>query len=150
MLENKEIEIDGMSFYLQPLRGFKANKLDKKVIALLLPLIEGVDGLDSEINIGKALGGLSSALDNMKESDYEKFVIDLLSTVIYSPEKEPQTELDAAAIDKYFQGASLTLYKLMYEVMKYNNFTPFVLAGGGGSGMNKTLSFKKLANIVKS
>lgn len=149
MLENKEIKIDNMDFQLQPLRGFKANKLDKKVISLLLPLLEGADGLDSEINIGKALGGLSGALDNLSEKDYETFVVDLLSTVILIPEKEAPTQLDVNSIDVYFQGASLTLYKLMFEVMKYNNFTPFVLASGGGSGMKKTLTFAGLAKNIK-
>lgn len=137
MLEPKDLELDGRQFKLNPLKGFKAMRLDKKVVSLLLPVLKGVKDLDSEINIGEALGGFSQALDDMKDSEYEKFVVDLLSCVQYFPEGKPPIELDRTTIDNEFMGNSLLLYKLMFEVMKYNQFSPFALVSQAGNGTQK-------------
>lgn len=139
MLEAKTITIGTMEFQLNPLKGFTALKLDKKVISLMLPLIEGVENLDAKIDLGKALSGLAGALDNLEEKEYEKFIIDLLSTVIFTPPGDTPKQIDKNVIDINFQGEAITLYKLMFEVMRYNNFTPFVLVNGGGKGTMKTL-----------
>lgn len=141
MLETKDIEIGDMKFQLNPLKGFKAVKLDKKVITLLSPILKGLKGLDDKsIDIGKIVGGVTDGLDNMKEDEFEKFVIDLLSTTVLQITGKVPMVIDKNTIDDEFQGESLTLYKLLFEVMKYNKFTPFVLASGGGSGTLKTLT----------
>lgn len=149
MLESKEIELDGMKFQLNPLKGFKALRLDKKVVSLCMPLIEGVQSMDEDIDLSKALTGLTSAIDNMKDADYEKFVTELLSTTIYIPTGAPPVEITPAVIDDHFQGASTVVYKLMFEVMKYNQFTPFVLAGRVGQGTLSTLISEKLTGEMK-
>lgn len=148
MLESTNVEINEMSFVLNPLRGFKALKLDKKIVSLLLPLIDGIESLDKEIDLGKALGGLSGALDNLPEADYEKFVGELLSTVQFLPAEEPPLEMSIAVIDKYFQGELMTVYQLMFKVMEFNKFTPFVLVSNGGKGTIKTLFSKSLTGAT--
>lgn len=150
MLEIKEITIDGMKFQLHPLKGLKAVKLDKKVISLLLPLVEGVSDMDSQIDIGKALNGLSGAISNLEDQEYENFVCDLLSTTIIMLDKKPPEQIESSTIDEAFQGHILTLYKLMMEVMKYNKFTPFVLAGGGGFTMSTIAGSLGLNKVLKS
>ena len=139
MLEAKNIEIDKIQFQLNPLKGFKAIKLDKKVVSLLIPLFKGLKDLDSELDLGKSIDGIGSALDSMKEDEFEKFTIDLLSTTIILIDGKPPMEIDKNVIDTEFQGNTITFYKLLFEVMKYNKFTPFVLASGGGSQTLKTL-----------
>ena len=139
MLEAKNIEIDKIQFQLNPLKGFKAIKLDKKVVGLLIPLFKGLKDLDSELDLGKSIDGIGSALDSMKEDEFEKFTIDLLSTTIILIDGKPPMEIDKNVIDTEFQGNTITFYKLLFEVMKYNKFTPFVLASGGGSQTLKTL-----------
>ena len=141
MLETKDIEIGDMKFQLNPLKGFKAVKLDKKVISLCLPALKGVKDMDEQsIDIGMIISGITDALDGMTEGDFEKFVLDLLSTTILQITGKPPMVIDSNTIDSEFQGESITLYKLLFEVMKYNKFTPFVLASGGGSGTLKTLT----------
>lgn len=139
MLEAKNIEIDGIQFQLNPLKGFKAIKLDKKVVGLLIPLFKGLKDFDSELDLGKSIDGIGSALDSMKEDEFEKFTIDLLSTTIILIDGKPPMEIDKNVIDTEFQGNTIIFYKLLFEVMKYNKFSPFVLASGGGSRTLKTL-----------
>jgi len=144
MLESKTIDINEMKFVLNPLKGFKALKLDKKLISLVLPLLNGVEDMDKEIDLGKALGGLSGALDGLPESEYEIFVGDLISTVQFLPADKPPVEMTIKIIDEYFQGEMMTIYQLMFKVMEYNKFTPFVLVSNGGKGTIKTLISKSL------
>lgn len=139
MLEVKNIEIGEMEFQLNPLKGFTAIKLDKKVVSLLIPLFKGVTDLDSTIDLGKSIDGIGKALDSMKEIEFEKFTIDLLSTTILLLDGKPPMEINKTVIDIEFQGNSIIFYQLLFEVMKYNKFTPFVLASVGGSQTLKTL-----------
>jgi len=150
MLEAKEIVIDEMKFQLNPLKGFKALKLDKKIVSILMPMIKGIDSLDSDIDFGKAISGLAEALESMKDDDYEKFILDLLSTTIYTPAGKVPEVLGQTAIDNYFQGCATTLYQLMFEVMKYNKFTPFELVSRVGTGTLKTLISEKLTGATES
>ena len=139
MLEAKIIELGDMKFQLNPLKGFTAIKLDKKVVGLLIPLFKGVKDLDSALDLGKSIDGIGDAFDSMKDDEFEKFTTSLLSTTIILIDGKPPMEIDKNVIDTEFQGNTIIFYKLLFEVMKYNKFSPFVLASGGGSQTLKTL-----------
>lgn len=134
MIEPKKITVDGLEFNLNPLPALKALKLDKKIIALLLPALSGIKGadLDAEIDLSLVMGAISESLDKLSDDETEKLFIDLLYGVQYLPSGAGVEDMDGSTVNKVFQGKLMTLYKLAMEVMKYNKFTPFTLAGSGG------------------
>lgn len=150
MLEPKEVEIDGVKFILNPLKGFTALYLDKKVITLLTPVIKGFKSLDTNIDLGAAIDGFGTALDGMGEEDYKKFVLSLLSTVQVMAPNKPPIEIDVNTLDSVFAGKALVLYQLMFEIMRYNNFTPFALLGRGGGKIQTTDFLQKLMGKTES
>ncbi len=131
MLETKDIEIEGHRFQLRPLPVLKAARLDKKVITVLAPILGTVKSLDDEINIEKAVKSVMDALSSLSDAEYEAFIIDLCSTVVYTAPGQQPIELGSSDINKIFVGELKTLYKLMFEVMRYNKFSPFGLVEGG-------------------
>lgn len=144
MIEAKLIKINGMEFQLRPIPILSALKLDKKVVSLLLPLLGGVEdlSLDAKIDIGKGMNAIAEVLGKMPDVEFEKFVIDMLSsTVAILPGQAPQ-EISAGNFNTIFAGSLMTVYKLLWEVMKFNKFSPFGLAGGGIE-IAKTFILKK-------
>jgi hypothetical protein len=134
MIEPKRITVDGLEFNLNPLPALKALKLDKKIIALILPALSGAKGvdLDAEIDLSVMMTAISESLDRLSDDDTEKLFVDLLYGVQYLPAGGAVEDITGETINKVFQGKLMTLYKLAMEVMKYNKFTPFTLAGNGG------------------
>lgn len=130
-MDSKNTQIDGISFTILPLQGLKALRLDKKVVSMLLPAFKAIKNVDTEINLGELFGALSESLDKLSESDLEKFLLDMFSTTTAIPQGQAPTQLDQNGIDKVFVKNPLAIYKLVWEVAKFNNFTPFALMGGG-------------------
>ncbi len=131
MLEVKTIQVDDIQCQLTPIPILKVARLDKKVISILAPILGTVKNLDDDINMGQVVNAVMEALSNFSNEEYENFILDLCSTVVCVMPGKPPTELTRENIDKIFNGRLKSLYKLMYEVMKYNKFTPFDLMAGG-------------------
>lgn len=140
MIEPKTITIDGMEFNLRPLPIMKALKLDKRVVTILLPVLGGVKefSLDAKVDLKTMADGVAESLSRMENKDFEELVIDLLSGVIYLEPGKGAQEITLDIINRIFQGKLSTVYKLMFEVMKFNKFSPFELVAGGNV-MNKIL-----------
>jgi hypothetical protein len=52
--------------------------------------------------------------------------------VICTIKGQPPIEIsDDNDIDAVFRGDILTIYKLLYKIMEYNQFSPFAVVGGG-------------------
>lgn len=133
MIDPKTIEVDGMEFYLQPLPALKAIKLDKRIVSLLVPALGGLKdiSLNTNIDMETIAKGIAEALERMEDNDVEKLVVDLLDGAAYMEKGAAAQDMTANIINTLFRGKLVTLYKLMFEVMKYNKFSPFVLVGGG-------------------
>lgn len=133
MIEPKNIELDGMKFQLQPLPSLKALRLDKKVIELVVPVIGGIKefSLDAEIDLEAVSKAFSESLGRMRDDEFEKLVADLLSSVLYLPIGGTPQELNPEVINQVFRGKISLIYKLAFQVMRYNKFSPFELVGGG-------------------
>lgn len=144
MIETKEVTLDGMKFQLSSLPALTALRLDKKIVALLLPVMGGADdiSLDAEIDLSKCIYYLSESLSNLKDDEFQSLIIDMLSTIIYIPDGKPPVQLSRDVIDTDFRGKLMTIYRLIWEVMGYNNFSPFVVMGGG-LGINITGMLQK-------
>ncbi len=138
MIEEKKITIDGMAFSLRPIKPLKALVLDKQVMALLVPILGGFKGgdskksvLDAQLDMGAIAEGITKALSSLNDSDTTKLVVDLFYGVIYFDKSGKAIEIDATNIDSIFADDFSIIYKLMFEVMKHNKFSPFKLVGGG-------------------
>ncbi len=137
MIEPTEKEIDGMKFYFHPLPAFTAAKMDARVLALLAPILGGLKdlNLNASIDTETMARGASEALIKLSEGDLEEFAMKLLSATTYFKEGTPTPiEITTELINMEFKGKLQTLYKLLFAVMKYNKFSPFVL-GTGGKGI---------------
>jgi hypothetical protein len=135
MLKNKQINIGDKSFQLNPLPALRALKLDKKVVTMIIPVFKGFEGLDQEINLGAAIEAVSEALLKLEDNEYEKFILDILSTVQYLPSGKAPIEIDSDVINNQFSGEIMSIYRLIFEVMKYNRFSPFEMVGDGNEMM---------------
>lgn len=133
MIEPITKTIDGMKFNFKPLPAMKAIKLDKKVVTLIMPVLGGFKelSLDAKVDMEVIAKGLGEALGNITDEDFEKLTLDLLSGVVYLEEGKAPQEIDANVVNLIFQGKLMSLYKLMFEVMRYNKFSPFGLVEGG-------------------
>jgi len=132
MIDYLEVEINNKKFKSSPLPALKALKLDKKIITMLLPMLSEFKGMDEKLNFGKMLHSLSQSLNEMADTEFEKFIIDILSTTIYMKDNTPPEQITSDKINIIFQGDIICIYKLIFEIMKYNKFSPFELVGGGG------------------
>ena len=129
-----KIEVDKMRFQLSPLPLLKVLRLDKKVLALVLPALSGFTDLDAQIDFGLLSKGISEALTRMPDNDFESLALDLLSSVAYLPDNGAPVEMTSAQeLNTIFSGKILTIYKLLFEVMRFNKFSPFALLEGGGN-----------------
>lgn len=136
MLEPKKIEIDEMKFQLIPLKALEAVTLDKKVLELLLPALGGIQDLSLDANIDMEVlsRGVTEALSNFDDEKTLGLILNLLKNVTYIESGKPPRGLnDQEVINDVFRGKHFTIFKLMFEVMKFNKFTPFVLVAGGGN-----------------
>jgi len=150
MIEPKTITVDGLKFYLQPMPLMRAARLDKQVIALVLPVLNGLKeiSVDAELDLSAITAGISRALADMDGDAFEKFLKDMLVGVQYMENGKAPQDLSGDLMDQVFQGRLMTLYQLLFEVMKFNKFSPFELVGGGNA-MNKILSSVKPAQKQK-
>jgi len=138
-----EVEINGKIFKISPLPALLALRLDKKVVSIILPMFGEIGNLDQELQIGKMIQLLSNSLNAMSDQDFEKFVVDMLSTTIYMKDHSPPEQITKDKINSIFQSDIITIYKLIFEIMRYNKFSPFELVEGGG-GMFKTFFSENL------
>lgn len=154
MIEPKRIIIkdrddNDMVFNLQPLPALKAIVLDKKIMSLLIPALGGIKDLDKEFDLKIASMAMAESLTKLSDQEYEKFVIDLLTGVQLVQQGQEIKSITTDQINVLFLGNAKGLYKLMFEVMKFNKFTPFELVEGGNliqkitGSMNKSPKTKK-------
>lgn len=136
-------EMGGFTFTFMAMNPFKALVLDKKVLALLVPVLGGLKDLtpseDEEekkpltdmIDFKLVSEGLSESLGKMKDAEFEAFARDLLRSVIVTI---PGAGAHSCADDKgatCFTTNIALMYEIMLEVMRFNKFTPFALAERG-------------------
>lgn len=154
MIEQKKIEIDGIEFIINHFPALKASFLEKEIYNILLPVISpllsggvGDSILDSEINFDVISKGFSAGLGTMSEERYTDLICRLLKNTSAITDTGVQ-ELTKPVIDKLFIGKSFTIYKLIFEICKHNQFMLFQLVGGG-NGMNITGILEKVRQSEK-
>ncbi len=130
----KNINIDGMEFQLNKLKALKALKLEKKIMAVASPVISSTmntGDLDKELDFSVVGKAFATALESLDEDEYEKLLLDAVSNVTFLGDKQAPQLITKSVFDIIFVGNLLTVYKLIYEIMKFNKFCFFEMVGNG-------------------
>lgn len=143
IVEPLEKTIGSLTFTFVAMNPFKALVLDKKVLSLLVPILGGLKDLtpsedeDEEkpltdmIDFKLVSEGLAESLAKMKDAEFEAFARDLLRSVVV---QLPGGGAASCADDKgaaVFTANLSLMHEVMFEVMRFNKFTPFALAERG-------------------
>ena len=130
--EKKDVEIGDFQFEIIAMPTIKAMVLDKKLTTLLIPALSGIKDLNEETEIDLKLmaEAVATALSGLSANEFETMLIDLLSYTRYKDDRA--YDMNKEVINSKFRRNGTVLYKLILEVMKFNNFLPFELLGGLG------------------
>ena len=138
MLTTETKTIDGVKFQFQPLPVLKAARLDKRVLALIAPVLGGFKGLNMDSNMADldleaVARGVALALQTLPDTEFTGLLRECLETVVYLPEGAAPAPLGTEeAMGQVFTGRLDLLYRVVVEVMRFNRFTPFALLELGG------------------
>lgn len=141
--------IDGVKFLINQAPARKVLKLEKKTVSYLSPLLEVLEGLkdlnmDADIDFSKIVSAVQKTLMGIKEDELEQYIFDMLEYVSVEKNTSEGTKIynmnNTEHFDLVFRGSTLTVYKLLLEVMRANNFFFFALLGGGGQNLTGYLS----------
>jgi hypothetical protein len=130
----KDVTIDGMKFQLNKMPALTALKLDKKVVTLMLPIFVGLEDLhlDGEaFKLDSMAKAIQETLINLDDKEWDGFIQDMLSHVIYLPDDDESQQLTSKVINNIFRAKLFIVYELLFEVMQFNKFTPFEMVEGG-------------------
>lgn len=110
---SKVVEINGKTYIIEPFYGIKGLKLKVEVSKLIAPVFNG------ELAISQEEGDMSTVLNAIKTL-IESNPTDKLISVIQELITGVRTEKGKIDFDIEFQKNYMTLYKLIYEVIKEN------------------------------
>lgn len=144
-------EIDGVKFHIVQFPGRKVIRLEKRTIELILPILGKIaPGGDKEedsdknkkkgfldLDISGAVLAFQDTLSSLSDQEFEDYIfsmIDYTKAELKIGNSVTMVELrDKEKFDMVFCGIStLTIYKLLFEIMKVNRFAFFELVGGMG------------------
>lgn len=171
MIDPKNIEIEDREFQLLKMTSRKASKLDIRVMKILSPALGALDGLamvkkevpkpegdeqgapdapedevDFDIKFDKLAVALGSVLGELDSKAYDALLREMFAEVTGTTLKGGALPMDSDKnIDLCMEGMSpMATYRLLYEVARFNKFSPFALAENG-SAMSTILGFVKRA-----
>ena len=151
MLEPLTKTIDGLDFQFLPMDPFKALELDKQTNALLAPLLGGISlGMDDEVSVEGLARGVSLALQQQGNKDFVQLFRELFSTVTVVVPGQGAHPASSATGASVFQGNIMLMYKVAFEVMRYNKFLPFGLIQLGPGIMRMLSSSGLMQKLQKS
>lgn len=146
-----QVPIDGKVFNLSPMKARKVGELERKLLKALAPLLAGMGGVlsllpdlakegDKSLLLQDALGmvdlsrvsmGVQDALASLPDHEFDALLVGMCSSVSTHIEgKGNCTLITGDLIDAALESTS-QMYKLMYEVARFNKFLPFGLVGAG-------------------
>lgn len=140
-LKTEKRKIDDIIFYINQFPARKAIRLEKRTLTFIAPMLKMMDGiknLDDEVNFDRIANAIQEVLLNVDENSLEQYIFDMIeytSVGIQENGKEQIIKLDSdngKVFDNVFRCNSLTVYKLLLEIMSVNKFAFFELMGGGG------------------
>lgn len=143
-------EISGFSVHFRPMPATRAFVLAKRVGAVALPLIKGIDlsNLKGDVDLNAIIDSVVDALANLPDSEAVSLVVDSLRGCTIVAPGQPATEINGQSdVDSVFQGELEAMYEIVVESWKYNKLAPFKLAARFGLQTNKIGTLSEAASI---
>lgn len=134
--------IDGVEFLINQFPARQAERLELRTVKYFSPLIEVLEGiksldLEAEVDFSKIVSAIKNTLASLNENEVENYITEMVSFTgakLVTDGKETIYNLKIDNdYDAVFRGRSLTLYKLLLEIMRANKMFFFELLGGGGN-----------------
>lgn len=143
-MESKEVQINGISFYIRPISAFKAANLSGELVSKLTPIFAGLapllGGLDEKTDILNAdisdpavVSAISSAFSGIDGDEIEQLLRKLLlkqNTIAVKLEDEDGDSevvpLDEDIANEVFCGEVQGMFVLAFEAIRvnYKGFSP--------------------------
>ena len=154
MKEPIQVSVEGKVFNLSPMKARKVGELERKLLKALAPLLAGMGGVlsllpglvgDGEkeaktLLLQDALGmadlsrlsmGVQDALASLPDFEFDALLVGMCSSVSTHIEGKGNCTLITGDLIDAALESTAQMYKLMYEVARYNKFLPFGLVGAG-------------------
>lgn len=133
MFHKKTIDSIECQFHQIPMR--KKAMLDPKIADIMGPIMVELmkQSMDAEADVafmGKMVDKLGACLNKLPEVDYQMLTDELMSSVIATAPGKAPLQLTPQNIDNALAGYGMsTYYRILFEVIQFNKFLPFDLAG---------------------
>jgi len=135
-VQRKQFEIDGATYDLQQLGGFKTLRVWNRLARCLVPAVSKLQDVGSieELSLASLGDALGGALDGLDESALEALTRDLLAGATVTDGEGHAILLNV--FDRHFAGRSLTILKVLKEAIMFN-YSDFL---GGGLGQLRAMA----------
>lgn len=137
MLNTKEVQIDGISFFISPFPVFTAARITAQLSKVLSPILGGVIALlgsedetgedtekDLSENVVAAIPAFTAAMQGLLPVEFEKLARELLvnsRNIAFKNQDYPNGEiLTEDAVNAIFAGNTQNMYILAFHVIKEN------------------------------
>lgn len=137
MLNTKEVQIDGISFFISPFPVFTATRITAQLSKVLSPILGGVIALlgsedetgedtekDLSENVVAAIPAFTAAMQGLSPVEFEKLARELLvnsRNIAFKNQDYPNGEiLTEDAVNAIFAGNTQNMYILAFHVIKEN------------------------------
>lgn len=146
MIEDKQTELDGHKVQITAFTAMKAVRLKFKYINLLGPglfnTLKGAKKLEGSIMESDISGegiaeGLEKILNKLSEDKFEQLMLELLQNV----KVDGLSVGDLAGFNQVFSGNVALIYRVIWEVLKFN-YGSFFVVGGIGQAIKGILTLK--------
>ena len=146
-----QVAIEGKVFNLSPMKVRKVGELERKLLKALAPMLAGLGGVlpllpeligkgEKAVLLQDALGlvdlsrvamGVQDALGALPDHEFDALLVGMCSSVSTHIEGKGNCTLITGDLIDAALETPVQMYKLMYEVARYNKFLPFGLVGAG-------------------
>lgn len=137
MLNTKEVQIDGITFFISPFPVFTAARITAQLSKVLSPILGGVIALlgsedetgedtekDLSENVVAAISAFTAAMQGLSPVEFEKLARELLvnsRNIAFKNQDYPNGEiLTEDAVNAIFAGNTQNMYILAFHVIKEN------------------------------
>ncbi len=129
------ITINGIKFQIIPFNARKATNVERKLMCILLPVVAPMlnskGGLDGDIDMSTMGLAFQQAFGSLSDNEFFDLILETLSsTTAVLKDKAPILIENEQAFNEVFTGSTLTIYKLIWEIIKVNKFCFLELMDG--------------------
>ena len=129
------ITINGIKFQILPFNARKATNVERKLMCVLLPvitpLLNAKGTLDSDIDLSSLGPAFQEGFGRLSDDDFFNLILETMSsTTAVLKDKAPILIENEQSFNEVFTGSTMTIYKLIWEIMKVNKFCFLELMDG--------------------